>query len=251
MYKPLIGLTPSHDTTTNDISMRPTYLQAITAAGGIPMVLPLEPEAGDLAQIVEVLDGFLFTGGPDVHPFLFGEETQIHCGNVSPKRDSLELSLLPLVMKAQKPILGICRGIQMLNIGLGGTIYQDIPSQFAPSSGNIQNASGTCKACFPLAHRQPFPHEIPSHTVTILPGTKMADICQKSAISVNSMHHQAVRDLASGCIASAVASDGLVEALEMPDYPFLVGVQWHPEYLWKQDPAAASLFQHFIEACRR
>lgn len=236
MCKPLIGLTPSHDIHTNDISMRCTYLGAVKAAGGIPVVLPLEAEEADLKRLVSLFDGFLFTGGPDVHPFLFGEETHIHCGEVSAKRDSLEIALLHLVMEMKRPILGICRGIQLINIGLGGTIYQDIPSQFPHD--------------FPVAHKQPFPYAVPSHHVSVVPGTRLADICHAKSIQVNSMHHQAVKDLAPGCIVSGTGPDGLIEAMEMADYPFFVGVQWHPEYLWSQDKAAANLFIQFIKACK-
>ena len=124
MKKPLIGVTPSLDQETKDSTCRPTYLAAIRHAGGIPVILPLKAETEDLKQLVETLDGFLFTGGPDIHPFYFGEETHEKCGNVSPERDQMELSLLPLVMAAKKPVLGICRGIQLLNVGLGGTLYQ-------------------------------------------------------------------------------------------------------------------------------
>lgn len=236
MSKPLIGLTPSHDAQTNDISMRPTYLNAVRAAGGIPLILPLEIERQDLQDLADAMDGFLFTGGPDVHPFLFGEETHMHCGNVSVKRDSMELMLLSLAIEQKKPILAICRGIQLVTIGLGGTIYQDVPSQFSQD--------------FPIAHIQPFYYTIPSHTVRIAPKTRLAEICQQPSIQVNSMHHQAVKELAPGCIASGVGPDGLIEAIEMPGYPFFVGVQWHPEYLWEQDLAAASLFLEFIKACR-
>ena len=118
MKKPLIGVTPSLDQETKDSTCRPTYLAAIRHAGGIPVILPLKAETEDLKQLVETLDGFLFTGGPDIHPFYFGEETHEKCGNVSPERDQMELSLLPLVMAAKKPVLGICRGIQLLNVGL-------------------------------------------------------------------------------------------------------------------------------------
>ena len=236
MHKPLIGLTPSHDSETDDITMRPTYLNAVKEAGGIPVVLPLEIEKEDLQRLVDLLDGFLFTGGPDVHPSRFGEETHIHCGNVSTKRDCLELMLLPMVMEQKKPILAICRGIQLINIGLGGTIYQDIPSQFPKD--------------FPIAHKQPFYYTTPSHTVAITPETKMADICQQPSIQVNSMHHQAVRDLAPGLTACALASDGLIEGVEMPGYPWFLAVQWHPEYLWETDSGAAGLFRSFERACR-
>ncbi|MDC9248760.1 gamma-glutamyl-gamma-aminobutyrate hydrolase family protein, partial [Clostridioides difficile] len=155
------------------------------------------------------MDGFLFTGGPDVHPFLFGEETQAHCGNVSPARDQMEISLLPMIMELRKPVLGICRGIQVLNIALGGNIWQDIPSQVTRE--------------FPLAHSQPFSYDMPCHTVALTEGSLLARISESSSIKVNSMHHQAVRDLAPGLIASAYSPDHLIEALEMTDYPFFIG----------------------------
>lgn len=234
MKKATIGLTPSHDTGTDDISMRPTYLRAIAAAGGIPLVLPLEVAGEDLAQLADCLDGFLFTGGPDVHPFLFGEQTQVHCGNVSVLRDTLELNLLPLVMKARKPILGICRGVQTINIALGGDIYQDIPSQF--------------KEDFPIAHQQPFSFRIPSHNVDVAEDTLLRRIAQAPCIQVNSMHHQAVRRIGHGLIPSGYGPNGLVEAVELPGYPFLLGVQWHPEYLYEADSAAARIFEEFVRA---
>ena len=234
MKKPLIGLTPSHNTDNHDIQMRPTYLKAVTAAGAIPVVLPLTSSEEDLKQLVDTLDGFLFTGGPDVHPFLFGEETLDHCGSVSAERDQMELALLPLVMETGKPILGICRGVQLLNIGLGGTIWQDIPSQVTSD--------------FPLAHTQPFAYTLPSHTVTVKPGSRLAEITGAETLSVNSMHHQAVKDVAPSLTASAFSSDHLVEAVEMPDYPFFIGVQWHPEYLWEKNEAASRLFAAFAKA---
>lgn len=236
MKKPLIGLTPSHNTDSGDIQMRPTYLKALMAAGAIPVILPLTSCVSDLKQFADILDGFLFTGGPDVHPFLFGEETQAHCGSVSPERDQMELALLPIVMETAKPILGICRGVQLLNIGLGGNIWQDIPSQ---------TESG-----FPLAHSQPFAFSIPAHTVTVKPGSRLAEITQSETLSVNSMHHQAVKDVAPGLTATAFSSDHIVEAVEMTDYPFFIGVQWHPEYLWEKDDASLKLFQAFVNASR-
>jgi putative glutamine amidotransferase len=237
MRKPLIGLTPYHDTDNHDIKMRPTYLRALTAAGAIPVVLPLEASKDDLKQLVDELDGFLFAGGPDVHPFLFGEETREGCGNVSYERDQMELSLLPLILELEKPILGICRGIQILNIGLSGNIWQDIPSQV--------------KREFPIAHTQPFYYDMPSHTVTLKEGSLLSSISGEQVLKVNSMHHQAVKDVAPGLIATAYSPDQLVEAIEMPGYPFFLGVQWHPEYLWKKDDAAFGIFKTFVDACRK
>lgn len=237
MKKPLIGLTPSHNTDNNDIIMRPTYIKALTAAGAVPVVLPLTSSVDDLTQLADAFDGFLFTGGPDLHPFLFGEETQAHCGPVSASRDQMELALLPLIMKTGKPVLGICRGAQLLNIGLGGNIWQDIPSQVASD--------------FPIAHSQPFDYTLPSHTVTLTPDSLLARISGAEKLSVNSMHHQAVKDTAPGLTACAVSPDHLTEAVELPDYPFFLGVQWHPEYLWEKDAAAAGLFLAFVEACKK
>ena len=149
MKKPVIGITPSHNTDNDEISVRPTYLRAIEAAGGLSILLPLEVSAEDLKQLSGLCDGFLFSGGPDIHPFLLREETHMHCGNVSVARDTMELSLLKLAMEAKKPVLGICRGAQVINVGLGGDIYQDITSQ--------------AETGFPIAHKQPYSCCLPSH----------------------------------------------------------------------------------------
>lgn len=235
MGKPVIGITPYHNTETGDIYMRRGYPGAIAAVGGIPVILPLTDSAELLMHFADTLDGFLFAGGPDVHAFHFGEQTHASCGNVSPLRDSMELMLLPLVMKHEKPVLGICRGIQVMNISLGGDIYQDIPSQMHRN--------------FPIAHSQPFSYEIPSHTVSVTSGSLLESIITGSELFVNSMHHQAVRRLAPGLRASASAPDGVIEAIEQPDYPFFLGVQWHPEYLWQKQPAMFDLFHTFVGNC--
>lgn len=232
--KPIIALTPYFNIEREEPYMRPAYLKAIRAAGGIPVILPLDLEKEDLQQIVDMSDGFLFTGGPDIHPFYFGEETQAHCGNVCLRRDRMEMILLQLVMKTGKPVFGICRGIQLLNVALGGDIYQDIPSQFPQD--------------FPIAHVQPFDYEIPSHKVDVVSGSLLERLTGCETLNVNSMHHQACRRLAPGLAAGGYASGGLIEAIEKPDYPFFLGVQWHPEYLWEQDPAIRKIFEAFIEA---
>lgn len=232
--KPVIALTPYYNTETDEPYMRPAYLKAIRAVGGLPIILPLDLTKEDMEQLMNSCDAVLFTGGPDIHPFFFGEDTQAHCGNVCLKRDNLEFALLEIAMKHQKPILGVCRGAQMLNVGLGGNIYQDIPSQFPQE--------------FPIAHAQPFKYEIPSHKVKVISGTLLASITQTPSISVNSMHHQAVRNVAPGLIASGFAAGGLIECIEKPDYPFFLGVQWHPEYLWEEDAAMKRLFQMFVDA---
>ena len=162
MKKPVIGITPSHNTDNDEISVRPTYLRAIEAAGGLSILLPLEVSAEDLKQLSGLCDGFLFSGGPDIHPFLLREETHMHCGNVSVARDTMELSLLKLAMEAKKPVLGICRGAQVINVGLGGDIYQDITSQ--------------AETGFPIAHKQPYSCCLPSHHVDVQRDTLLCGI---------------------------------------------------------------------------
>ena len=234
MRKPLIGLTPAHDIESGDVKARPTYMRALKAAGAIPVIMPLDASEEDLKQLSQELDGFLFTGGTDVHPFLFGEETQEHCGNVSPARDQMEISLLPMIMELRKPVLGICRGIQVLNIALGGNIWQDIPSQV--------------KRDFSLAHSQPFHYDMPCHTVSLTKGSLLARISGCSSLKVNSMHHQAVKDLAPPLRFAARSADGLAECVWMPGKRFFLGVQWHPEYL--SGPESGDLFRAFLGAAR-
>lgn len=150
----------------------------------------------------------------------------------------MEIRLLHAAMELKRPVFGICRGIQLLNVALGGTIYQDIPSQREQD--------------FPVAHQQPFYYTTPSHHVKVKKGSLLAKACGGlERIGVNSCHHQAVRQPAPGLTATGWASDGIIEALEKPDYPFFLGVQWHPEYLWQKDPAAMGLFTAFVDACTR
>lgn len=236
MKMPLIGLTASHSAKAEGLALRSNYADSIRAAGGIPVILPLELSDEEAEQLADTLDGVLFTGGPDIHPFLFGEETLKGCGDASALRDNLEPAFFKRMYYRKKPILGICRGAQLINITLGGTIYQDIPSLFHEG--------------LPIAHIQPFHYKSPSHKVTVLSGTKLAQLSGSNSIEVNSMHHQAVKDLAPALVVSGYASGNLIEALEMPDYPYLVGVQWHPEYLYESYAHAKNLFDSFVGACR-
>lgn len=234
MKKPLIALTPACDSTSSDLLMRPTYMRAIAAAGGLPIILPLETTREDLIQAVSTFDGFLFTGGPDVHPFHFQEETLHGCGSISELRDGMELELFKLAVRTNKPILGICRGIQVMNIAAGGDIYQDIHSQLQLEPK--------------LAHQQGAPYSMPAHLVTITENTLIHQILGSARVRVNSMHHQTVRKVAPSFTAAGHSVDGLIEAIYMPDKEFVIGVQWHPEYLWEKDPAAARLFASFVRA---
>ena len=159
-------------------------------------------------------------------------------GPGDPQQCTATISNIKKAMALGKPIFGICRGVQVLNVGLGGSLYQDIPSQTERE--------------FPIAHQQPFYYNIPCHRVNITENTLLHSICHgETQIAVNSSHHQCVHIPAPGLVVSAVAPDGIIEAVEKPDYPnFFLGVQWHPEYLWDRDEAAMGLFQAFMDACK-
>ena len=235
MKKPFIAVTPSYHSKEQITYVKYTYLKALKAAGAIPFTISLYSEGEDLKQILSMADGFLFTGGPDIHPFHYNQEGHKNCGEICDERDRLELSLLPLAMKTGKPVLGICRGIQLLNVALGGTLWQDIDSQVSSP--------------FPLAHSQTFDYRLPSHTVTVNPDSLLSSVLDCCEIKVNSMHHQAIRDLAPGLKAAGYSEDGIIEAVEHPGCPFFLGVQWHPEYMWETQPAMARMFHAFVNAC--
>lgn len=235
MRKPLIGLTPQYDYDRNRVWIGPNYLNAIRSAGGVPLLLPLQAEKEELTAAAGVCDGILFTGGPDIDPFRFGEETIRQCGVVVPERDKMEESLFDIVLPSGKPILGICRGIQVLNVFLGGTLYQDITAQF-PSDLSI-------------AHSQQSGNSVLTHSVLVKEGTLLSQSLTKDYIKVNSFHHQAVKDVAPSLKVAGVSADSLIEAVYLPGHPFFLGVQWHPEHLFDTNEDALRIFQAFVTAC--
>ncbi len=235
MRKPIIGLTPQYDYEKNRVWIGPNYLEAIRTAGGVPILLPLQVEKDELATAANVCDGFLFTGGPDIDPFRFGEETIKQCGVVVPERDKMEENLFQIAMESDKPILGICRGIQVLNVFLGGTLYQDITAQF-PSD-------------LSLSHSQQSGNSVLTHSVAIKENTMLHDIISKDFIKVNSFHHQAIKDVAPSLKVAGVSMDSLVEAVYFPDHKFFLGVQWHPEHLFSTNEDALNIFKAFVKAC--
>ena len=226
---PIIGVTPLWDTERKSVWMLPDYLEGIKAAGGIPIVLPLDMTEADAAQIVETCDGFLFTGGQDVTPELYGvkDDTIVP----SPERDKLETLVLSKALQSDKAILGICRGLQFINVFLGGTLWQDLPSQH-PSD---------------IVHRQGKPYGVPTHKVMLSGDLKT--LLGKEILDVNTLHHQAVKDLSGDLTPMAVAPDGLIEAARMVNKRFVWAVQWHPEYMFKTDPDSLALFSCFLEHC--
>ncbi|MBO4789659.1 MAG: gamma-glutamyl-gamma-aminobutyrate hydrolase family protein, partial [Oxalobacter sp.] len=229
---PVIGVTPLWDAARKSVWMLPEYLDGVKATGGIPIVLPLDLSEEDADRMVELCDGFLFTGGQDVSPALYGTEDATGTIVPSPERDTMETVLLKKALQADKAVLSICRGLQFLNVFLGGTLWQDLPSQH-PSD---------------IVHRQSKPYSAPTHRVTVTGDLKA--LLGKDVLEVNTLHHQAVKDLGKDLIPMAVAPDGIIEAVQLASKRFVWAVQWHPEYLFRTDPDSLTLFSHFVQSAK-
>lgn len=231
--KPIIGITTDvGNELRNELNY--AYVDAIVRAGGVPVVIPIGTHqfADHYAQLI---DGLLLTGGNDIDPLLFKEEPLEGLGEVNPLRDEVELALFQEVYGLSKPILGICRGLQIMNVALGGTIFQDIYRQ---SDGQL------------LQHRQKAPKSHRSHYVNISDGSLLSTIAQSNKIVVNSFHHQSIKEPGSSLTVVGVASDGIIESLEGKENSFLLGVQWHPEVLAAAgDETSLRMFEYFIQAC--
>lgn len=231
--RPVIGVMPLFDEDRDSIWMLPGYLEGVRRAGGLPLILPLASEEGELAQIAEFCDGFLMTGGQDVEPRLYGQEKLPVCGQLCPLRDIMEQRILSMALEMDKPVLGICRGAQLLNSLLGGTLYQDLPEQL----GSV------------ITHSKTPSFQDPRHFVEILPGTPLADMLGQGKMEVNTLHHQGICRLAPGLEEAARAEDGLTEAVWLPGKRFIMAVQWHPEMLFPGDARHLSLFRGLVSAC--
>lgn len=258
-HRPLIGVIPLWDDKLNSLWMLPGYFDGILEAGGIPVMLPLTDDAATLGQLVDQCDGFLITGGHDVGPERYGETAGPKTIELCAARDRMEERLIPSVIKADKPLLGICRGIQSLNVALGGTLWQDLPSE-CPGSvehhGNnppydqvvhevaVSPDSPLARALWPLGDQGPSTTE-----------TDETDSFGKAyhprayTLGVNSYHHQAVRALGQGLEPMATAPDGIVEAVWMPAKRFVWAVQWHPEFAHRSDINQRRIFSAFVDAC--
>lgn len=225
--KPLIGITVNRNYEHCRFWVPCAYSRRLEAAGALPLLLPpMDPAIA--VSLVGSLHGLLLSGGGDVAPLYYGEEPAEELGEVDLERDAWEFALVRAALSKGIPLLGICRGLQMLNVILGGTLIQDL--------------SGADR----LQHNQRGPRSHPSHTVELLSQTRLADILGEKHLAVNSFHHQAPAAVAPGLEIAAVAPDGVIEALEDRERPFLVGVQWHPESL--QHPASELLFHAFVSA---
>lgn len=242
--RPRIGVTASvrlERSGVRRVFVNEPYLLAIQAAGGVPLPIAPGHDAEALRRLYELLDGLLLTGGEDVAPERYGERVEHpDVVQVVPERDAAEFQLLDWALADRLPLLAICRGVQVLNVKLGGSLYQDLARDRAGALPH--NQAGVA------------PRQEPTHPVTVLPGSFLADVVEAGQLLVNSLHHQAIKALAPSLFPVAYAPDGVIEAVEAndPDPPaFFLGVQWHPEELAGHDPAARRLFDAFVAACQK
>ena len=239
MLAPLIGITTSVtvDKSPERAYVNLAYIRAVQDAGGIPLLLPPHLTAPVQAALWERLDGLVLTGGGDIDPARFGQARHPKTDDVAPARDELELGLTRRALDEDVPLFAICRGIQVLNVALGGTLVQDLPSE-RPSS---------------IAHSQREPRHESTHAVKVMgEGTRLGRVLGSLEVSVNSMHHQAIDRLGFGLREVAWSPDGVIEGVELPgDDHFVLGVQWHPEELVGHDQAARNLFTALVEAARQ
>jgi putative glutamine amidotransferase len=239
MVAPLIGITTSLtvDAIPDRAYVNGTYIRAVQAAGGIPLLLTPHFTPEVRAALWQRLDGLVLTGGGDIEPARFGQAPHPAVADVSPARDELELGLTRRALADGVPLFAICRGIQILNVALGGTLVQDIPSEWP-------NA---------LVHTQKAPRHEPTHAVKVLgEGTRLGRVLGVLEVQVNSMHHQAIQRLGEGLREVAWAPDGVIEGVELSgDASFVLGVQWHPEELVGHDQTARNLFDAVVDAARR
>lgn len=236
MQQPLIGITTHRSYTALGVPLfaaAQAYAEAIIQAGGAPVLIPLGLSESTLETLLNRLDGLLFSGGGDIAPETYGSQPDLKVDDVDRDRDQIEFWLVHQAIQRPLPFLGICRGLQVINVALGGTLYSDILDQH-PGAMPHQFFPG-----HPRSYR--------AHTVKIASGSHLAQFLDQDQIAVNSLHHQGVNQLADKALANALAPDGILEGLEIPDHPFGMAVQWHPE--WMQDDLAMQrLFQAFVQA---
>lgn len=248
--RPIIGISINHsfNDQVGDISdlgfrgqdwqlLAGDYVKAVELAGGTPLIVPIVDEIESIWEFVKSLDGIVFTGGSDIDPYYYGENPNKKLGNINPFRNQHEVELCKRVLyDTEIPILGICRGLQLINITAGGSLYQDLESQ---REGGFSHRLSN------------FPKFYPSHQVEIQGESKLGKIFGKEKMGVNSFHHQAIKDLGKGLIASMKAEDGLIEGVELEGDRYVVAVQWHPEAMIEKDKSYLKLFLDFIDQCTK
>jgi putative glutamine amidotransferase len=242
--RPLIGIPTQTlhsidgipDGLPSSVVMNQRYYLAAASAGAVPVLIPLLDDLETLREIFDHLDGLLIPGGVDLDPRRYGELPHAKLGRLDPARDAVELQLATWAIEDRKPLLGLCRGLQVLNVACGGTLFQDLEAQMPAAIKHDY---------FP---NHGYERSYLAHEVRLSPGSRLREVMSLDQIAVNSMHHQGIKTLGLGLRASAVAPDGVVEAAELDDDSFVVGVQWHPEVFEATEPHTRQLFGAFIDA---
>lgn len=238
--KPIIACTmyrqddPPQGSALPKMSLTSAYLQAIMRVGGIPIMLPLGLSEADLMTVLAHVDGVLLPGGGDMHPSYYDEPMSDQIKSLDEERDQIEWVVTNYAVTEEKPLLAICRGIQILNVVLGGSLWADIPSQMP---GGVNHDFDDA-----------YPPDYQAHAISVEPGTLLAEVLGTTETAVNSLHHQGIKALAPELRSSAISPDGLIEAVEIPGHPFAVGVQWHPEWMLNESAGMVNLFDRFVQA---
>lgn len=230
--RPRIGLVSNFDRDRQIYFCYAAYVDAVVAAGGVPVVLPYLSSGEHIDQILSAVDGVILTGGPDVEPSYYGGRRDPSVQTPIPERDTFEIALARGIFAKDMPALGICRGLQVLNIAAGGSLYIDIPSAMPSAQAHWKELTE------------------PAHFIRIDPESRLARMCAMTKACVNSQHHQAIRDLADTFRVSATAVDGIIEAIESVVHRCVIGVQWHPERIWDVEAASERLLKSFVDLCR-
>jgi putative glutamine amidotransferase len=229
--RPRIGISLDADPAKGRYELKRTYVDAVLGAGGLPILVPFvaPPEAD---AYLALLDGLVLSGGGfDVPPALYGEEVRPACGPLIPERTDTELHLLRAALAAGTPVLGVCGGMQLLNVALGGSLHQDLPTETGIR-----------------IHQQPAPKDVPSHDVEVAAGTRLAALVGAGRLRVNSTHHQAVKAVGPGLLVTARSPDGIIEGIELPGHRFALGVQWHPESALRHEVRHAAIYRGLVLA---
>lgn len=232
--RPVIGVCASHDTEKKTFFVRENYMESIMRAGGLPVLLPMTRDVETIGEMAERIDGLFLAGGGDVDPAHYNTPKHPKCGEIDPLRDDFELMLISRVMTRKLPIFGVCRGIQVMNVALGGTLIQDIPSEVPVNEIHLQNP----------------PYDEPIHEIDVYEDGLLRKILNVPRFAVNSTHHQAVLDLAPGFVVDARSPEGIIEAVHMKDDPRIFGVQFHPEHFAYKSKGAQALFNYFVDCTR-
>lgn len=226
ILRPVIGITGNYNEEERSFWVRDYYVKSLRAVGANALVLPPTEEVGIIAEYLQVCNGLLFSGGGDIDPRHWGEMARLGLGNINPLRDAFELELARQALKANVPVLGICRGCQVLNVAAGGSLWQDIKSH--------------------LLHDQNAPRDYPIHAIVVEKGSLLQRVLGSGEIRVNSFHHQAVKKPGPGFKVCAWAPDGVAEAVESTEHNWVLGVQWHPECM--TDEFSHRLFAALVKA---